>query len=367
MRLAFIDLGDLDYNARTPLQQPLGGTESALVYLSSEVSALGHEVSVFNCTSEPGIFDGVEYRNRTGPGALHPINDCDIAIVSGAANGLSLRAANIDIPLVLWSGHLESFPKVHALGNRQELDVWTSFAFVSEWQRNRFVQRFGIDSAKTAVLRNAIAPTFAQQPLAGPWFETDTPPTLVYTSTPFRGLAILLHAFAAIRSAYAGARLRIFSGMATYQAPEQDAAFTKIYDQAKAMPDVEYVGPVSQPVLACEVAAAAALAYPSIYPETSCIAAMEAMSCGATVLTTRLGALPETVGEFGSYVDVGKDARKLVANYAEMAIDALRRMQADPAGARQRWAAQVRYVRENCVWSVRARQWSEWLAGTVDR
>jgi glycosyltransferase involved in cell wall biosynthesis len=367
MRLAFIDLGSLDYCARTPLERPLGGTESALVYLCAELVALGHEVRVFNQTSTPGTFHGVEYLNRTRDGALAAVNDCDAAIVIGVADGLSLRAANVEIPLVLWTGHLDNFPLVQALANRQELDVWTSFAFVSDWQRNRFVQRFGIDPATTAILRNAVAPTFARQALVDPWFQTGSPPTLVYTSTPFRGLVIALHAFAKIRTAFPGARFRVFSGMATYQATDQDAAFAKIYDLARSMPGVDYVGPVSQTVLATELAGASALAYPSIYPETSCIAAMEAMSCGATVLTTRLGALPETVGEYGSFVDMAKDATTLVASFAEMAIDALRRIEVDPDNAAERRSAQLADVRARCVWSARAREWERWLVGMVNR
>ena len=51
-------------------------------------------------------------------------------------------------------------------------------------------------------------------------------------------------------------------------------------------------------LLAAELAQAAALAYPSTYPETSCIAALEAMSVGAAVLTTRSGAMPETTAGF---------------------------------------------------------------------
>lgn len=370
MRLAFIDLGDLDYNARTPLLQPLGGTESALCYLCAELAQLGHTVTVLNRTSAPGEYDGVRYVNRETAGALALANDHDAAIVIGVAGGLALRAAGVRVPLIFWTGHLASVDRVQALAHPDELAVWTAFAFVSEWQRSGFVHRFGIDPAKTTVLRNAIAPAFANEPVQPAWFETGAEPTLVYTSTPFRGLVILLHAFEAIRSAVRVARLRIYSGMATYQSA-QDAAFTKIYARARSIAGADYVGPIGQPALASEISAAAALTYPSIYPETSCIAAMEAMSAGAAVLTTRLGALPETVGEFGTLVDPGNDARQLVARYADTVVETLRTMQSDPKTAAQRRMAQIRYVRENCVWPIRAREWTQWLAripqGPLDR
>ncbi|HEX6832651.1 MAG TPA: glycosyltransferase family 4 protein [Rudaea sp.] len=361
MRLAFIDLGDLDYTAHTPLLQPLGGTESALCYLCAELAQMGHTITVLNRTSAPGEYDGVSYVHRDTPGALSRANDHDAAIVIGVADGLALRAAGVRVPLIFWTGHLAGVDRVQALARPEELAVWTAFVFVSDWQRERFVQRFGIDPAMTTVLRNAIAPAFAAQPVRPAWFETGAEPTLVYTSTPFRGLVVLLHAFESIRSAVRAARLRIYSGMATYQSA-QDATFAKIYARAREIAGADYVGPVAQPALAEEISTAAALAYPSIYPETSCIAAMEAMSAGAAVLTTRLGALPETVGEFGTFVDPGNDARELVARYADSVVATLRTMESDPKSAAQRRAAQIRHVREHCVWPVRAREWTQWLA-----
>ena len=51
----------------------------------------------------------------------------------------------------------------------------------------------GIRPERITILRNAVAPAFETlQRRAPPFFRTGAPPILAYTSTPFRGLAVLL-------------------------------------------------------------------------------------------------------------------------------------------------------------------------------
>ncbi|MFT3790516.1 MAG: glycosyltransferase [Rudaea sp.] len=104
--------------------------------------------------------------------------------------------------------------------------------------------------------------------------------------------------------------------------------FRRHLSTGPAMAGVECAGPVGQSRLATEIRTAAALAYPSIYPETSCISVLEAMRCGCAILTTRLGALPETAASFGRYLDMPAHARDLVGQYAAMLVDALHAMRA---------------------------------------
>jgi glycosyltransferase involved in cell wall biosynthesis len=284
-----------------------------------------------------------------------------MAIVASAAGAERLRGAGITVPLILWTMHLPDFGPMRELHKRTERSAWLGYVFVSQWQREQFIHYYGIEPNKTHVLLNAIAPSFEELPIRRPWFEVGSPPILVYTSTPFRGLAILLDAFVAIRNAIPEAKLRIFSGMTTYQAPEQDQVFMALYDKARNIEQVDLIGPISQPTLANEIIMAAALAYPSIYPETSCIAAMEAMSCGASIFTTRLGALPETVGSYGQYVDYSDDHQFLTKSYADLMITSLRYMMDNQDICARLRAEQASFVRKNLTWANRALEWDRLL------
>lgn len=59
------------------------------------------------------------------------------------------------------------------------------------------------------------------------------------------------------------------------------------------------------------------LAYPSIFPETSCLAAIEAGAAGCKIVTTDFGALPETCWEYATYVPYTMDHRALAHTYAQ--------------------------------------------------
>jgi glycosyltransferase involved in cell wall biosynthesis len=368
VRIAFVHRTVVDYTVETPYRRAIGGTESALVYVATALAARGHLVSLLTNASDPGLYRGVQCLNYKT--ALTPqfIAGCDVVVVSNEAVGRVLRDDFKAVrPLVLWCQHADDQPAIDGLEFTRERKAWAGFAFVSQWQMDAFCRVFWVPPERSRVMRNAVSPAFAALALQEPWFRSAAPPVLAYTSAPYRGLDVLLAAFPAIRGAVAGARLKVFSGLSTTRGGPDDNEYADLHRQCLATEGVDYVGPVAQPVLAAELAQAAALAYPSTYPETSCIAVMEAMAAGATILTTRLGALPETMAGFGYMTLPSDEPAKLTRDFAVMAIGALNAMRADPDTAWARREAQLAHIARHCQWTGRAAEWESWLGEIVAR
>ncbi len=134
----------------------------------------------------------------------------------------------------------------------------------------------------------------------GPAAPARRPARLAYASTPFRGLDVLLDLFPRIRAAVPEAELDVFSSMRVYGMAESDdrKQFRALYRKAK-QPGVTLVGSLPQLELARRLQEARLLAYPNHYAETFCIAVAEAEAAGCAIVTSALGALPETVGDAG--------------------------------------------------------------------
>jgi glycosyltransferase involved in cell wall biosynthesis len=122
---------------------------------------------------------------------------------------------------------------------------------------------------------------------------TDRPARAYYSSTPYRGLDVLLETWPYIRQAVPDAELLIYSSMNVYHKTDKPV-YEELYTRARSLPGVTYIGSVGQKELRDAAQTCRVLAYPCTFPETSCITAMEAMASGCVVASTAIGALPET-------------------------------------------------------------------------
>jgi glycosyltransferase involved in cell wall biosynthesis len=366
MHIAFVDITRWDYNIDTPYCVPLGGSQSALCYLAEELAKLGHDVRLLNRSSQVAVSRGVTCAPvlRVSAAAW---KEFDVVIVQNWAEiAVDLRSLlRSDAKLILWTQHADNQPAMHLLADPAFRDAHDAYAFVSDWQRERFEQVYHVEPGKSHVIRNAISPAFEDRFVSDKDIlsQKRRPPVLAYTSTPFRGLDMLIAVFPRIREAVPGTMLRVYSSMKVYHlAADSDAAqYGQLYEQCRSTPGVEYVGSLPQPELASELAGVSILSYPNHFAETSCIAAMEAMASGCHVVTSSLGALPETTAGFGTLVPVDGDWRGYPHRFIEATIDVLRRLSDPSAEETIRLARQVAFMNECCTWRVRAREWQAWL------
>jgi glycosyltransferase involved in cell wall biosynthesis len=366
MKICFLDPLEWDYTVETPYKKPMGGTQSGLCYLAAELAKLGHEVSLVNKTTTPGTYLGVACTGMQAGMAVDFLKGQDAIVVINACVGETLRK-NIGRggpKLALWIHHATDQKTVSFLSQQSERQSWDAFALISDWQANDFVKTFGLERQRIGILRNAISPVFENLSLPKPWFQSGQAPVMAYTSTPFRGLDVLLMAWPSIRKQAPGATLKIYSSMKIYNKDEE--AHEVLYALARDLKGVDYVGSIPQPDLAKALARTSILAYPNTFAETSCIAVMEAMAAGCLVVTSDLGALPETTAGFGILLKPPSTVMDHAHHYSLAMREVLDGAKKDPVGLADHLKRQVAHVNATYTWKTRAREWDSWLRMRVE-
>ncbi len=370
MRLLFLDPIDWDYTVETVYQQPLGGSQSALCYLAEALARRGHQVTLLSHTTRPGLYRGVSCLALTTitsevMRSLAP----DVCIVlnlplapSSLEEFLGCRPL-----LVFWTGHASDQPQVRELASPAVADGYDGLVFVSQWQRSRYLAEFPLRPEKTGVLQNAVGPAFENLFPAGMSVRTAKarPPVLAYTSTPFRGLEVLLAVFPEIRQAVPGARLRVWSSMQVYRmsAGVEAERFGALYQTCRQTEGVEYRGSIAQPELARQLREVSLLAYPNTFAETSCIAVLEALAAGCGIVSSRLGALEETTAGLAELVSLADGMDVYRQRFRDAVVAYLQQFLDDRVVALDdRLRRQVDQINARCTWTQRAVEWETWLS-----
>jgi glycosyltransferase involved in cell wall biosynthesis len=370
LKWVFCDPVPWDYDIATPLTRPLGGSQSAMCYLAAALARRGHSVATVTGAPSRRDIAGVACHSiHDIPPELWAAEDSITVLLNGPAEiGLKFRQKFPGIRrLVLWTQHASDQPAMQHLSDA--LATWDRVVCVSDWQRNSFHQRLGIPLEKIDILRNAIAPAFenmfASAAVLGAAKESSL--RLAYTSTPFRGLDVLVNCFPELRRRHPGCKIDIFSSMKVYGEFADENKYASLYARCRSTEGISYRGSLPQPELAKEMAGVSVLAYPNTFPETSCIAVMEAMAAGALVVTSDLAALPETSMGWARLVPISfARGRATFENEFTDALDqSLIALRSDPETFFAERFKQMQAITAACTWDQRAADWeraaAQWL------
>ena len=273
-------------------------------------------------------------------------------------NVLSPDSSNI---VWLHSHHFE--PGMEDLLDEQFRKHFKAFVFVSDWQYEGFTQRYQLPAERCYVLKNATQPF-------KPHKKPEGKLQLMFHSNPIRGLDILLESIKLIPEE--DFELHIFheldpderkkqfkQGFQTYEyshVPPEEEEFLR-YCLKLANEDKRVVrhtrtnnSKIREQLLNTHI-----FAYPTYFLETSCICLIEAMCAGCSVLTSNLGALPETGLGFARHYGFISDKQKHIERFTRE----LKRTITEYRNGEFDNTLQVEIANKYYSWETRVKDWEK--------
>ncbi len=255
---------------------------------------------------------------------------------------------------IYWSHDLAHDPNAAFL--KSDLNKIHRLVFVSHWQQQSFINQYRLPWSKTNVLLNAIDKIDVTE-------KPDDKINLIYTSTPHRGLNILLPVFKKIAETNPDLHLHVYSSFSLYGWPDRDneGDIKRILESAKDHPQITYYGARPNEEVREALKQAHIFAYPSIWPETSCIALMEAMSAGCLCVHPDFAALPETAANWTWMYTWHENQQSHASVFYDMLLEAIAHVRKTKFKEDVRIQGQKSYADVFYSWDMRKVQWTNFL------
>jgi|TARA_R110002073_G_scaffold246845_2_gene409618 glycosyltransferase involved in cell wall biosynthesis len=271
-----------------------------------------------------------------------------------------VRQLKQDKTKILWCHDLPQDGNVSFLKDQHE--VIDQLVFVSNYQKSNFIEEHDLPPSKCTVIQNAIVPIEEH-------VKPDDEINIVYFSTPHRGLGILVPVFESLYESHFHTlekkiKLHVFSSFELYGWKERDEEFKQLFDDCKNSDNIEYYGSVSNDEMREHLKRMHIFAYPSIWPETSCLCLLEAMSARLHCVHSDLAALPETAANWTMMYGYHEDHNLHANIFAQQLYNAV--MLCDDESMSNRSLLQKQYIDAFYSWDTRALQWKSYLESLIE-
>ena len=213
-----------------------------------------------------------------------------------------VRDVDSNRPSILWLHDMFNDPEAQHLQDAEQRERFDKLVFVSNFQKTQYELAYGLKPSEYVILKNCITP-IEQHTKPDPQKQIN----IIYHTTPHRGLDILVPVFEELCNHYDNIVLDVYSSFNIYGWGQRDADYEHLFERCRNHPKINYHGYQPNEVVREALKKAHIFAFPSIWPETSCIAAMEAMSAGCTIVAPDFAALPETLAGFGITYSMHED------------------------------------------------------------
>ena len=274
----------------------------------------------------------------------------DINLILNSTNYDLLEKDKIN---VLWMHHFVNQKEAKNLASKDFVNKLNWIVYNSNWNLDQHTKYFQVPKNKSVVIRNAIEKiSFVEKP--------SDKINLIYHTTPWRGLKILLKVFKNLN--LENVELNVFSSTIIYGKKFDEVLgknYEGLFNECKNTKNVNYFGFLKNEEIIQQLKKMHIFAHPSIWPETSCIAAIEAMAAGCEVVTTDLGALSETCAPFGKIINFEKEPEDLEIKYNEVLLNSIKNFWSDKT--QKKLKLQRETINATYSWDKRSVEWKNFF------
>lgn len=292
MKFLFFPHDCTSFHGKSLEERPLGGTETGVIGMADALVELGHEVFVLSSIPRPAQ-GKASYLHFA---LYHAVGDVDVLIAVRNYKNLFLPIPHKK--RFYWTGDSHITLHNFGIGDPRVYNAIHGVFTVSNWHAFKLCKHSGLPKEKTWTLRNGV---FLSN-FTGT--EVRKKERLIYSSTPRRGLKYLLPIFKELKLRHPNLELHLFCRTSRHNMtwPSENlynGEALKVLSLFENLQGCYLHDSIMQKPLAREFMKSGIWTYPTDFEETSCITAMEAQAAGCAIVTSQLGALPETVGDAG--------------------------------------------------------------------
>lgn len=330
---------DIRWNYNYMLNNALGGSEKAVAYLS-RCFPKEYNIYVTGCVL-PEQFDNVRYIPLEELQGIIKETPFHTVIVSRYISFYEMFQNCSYYQSFIWAHDTELIPYGCNLDVSQILKKWNKYIngciCLTEWHKQLYLDKYPQLHNKIHIIHNGLD-VCSFKPV-----EYKIKNKFIYSSRPERGLQTILQLWPQILNEMPDATL----SFATYgKFPSNDYEFI-LKNMIDSYPSIHFLGNLKVSDLYEEMKTAEYWLYPTSWPETSCITALEMLMSEVICLYYPVAGLINTVGTYGIQIEQGHEVDAIV-NLTEKQKNLLRK--------------NGRKYAENCSWENRYKLWCDHLS-----
>ena len=340
--LFYTGFSDIDWNYSYMLNNALGGSEKAVAYITKcfpkdyNIFISGH---VKNET-----FDNITYIHLNELTNLIDSVPFHTVIVSRYIAFYEMFPTCSFFKSFIWAHDVSLLPYGCELTESQIIQKWncyiTGCVCLTKWHKELFIEKYSKLKDKITLINNGLDIDSFKK-IDNTILKIKN--KFIYSSRPERGLDTLLYLWPQILEKMPDATLSIAT-YGNFPTNSQEKLLKSIIDNHHS---IHYLGKLNPIQLYEEMRSSEYWLYPTNWPETSCITALEMLMSEVICVYYPVAGLPNTIDKYGIQISPGKEIETIVSLTEE-----------DKNQLRENGK---KYT-ETCSWINRAKQWTNVLS-----